>query len=108
MGSAKNKLPFVLQEDGTMVFSEGFIITDEVVENSSLLFQTPLLKPYVSKFTTGSNKNITMANVFKLCVMLGCSPNDLFNWEQWRDNIMSAKKVDGEYMFTTEDIKEFL
>tara|TARA_R100001244_G_scaffold86809_2_gene66204 strand:- start:5410 stop:5736 length:327 start_codon:yes stop_codon:yes gene_type:complete len=108
MESGEERLPFVLQEGGAMVFEEGFIITDEVVESSSFLFDTPLLKPYVSKFTTGNNKNITMANVFKLCVLLDCSPNDLFNWEQWRNNILSAKKVDGDYMFTTEDIKEML
>ena len=108
MSGSKEVLPFELQEDGSMVFEEGFIIADEVVECSTFLFDTPLLKPYVSKFTTGNNKNITMANVFKLCVLLDCSPNDLFNWEQWRANILSSKKVDGDYMFTTEDIKKML
>jgi hypothetical protein len=83
-------LPFELNDDGSFMFKDGFIITDEIVDASGYVFETPLLKPYVSKFTNAKNKNITLANVFKLCVLLDCSPNDLFNWEDWSDRVKGS------------------
>lgn len=103
-----NELPFVIAGDGALIFDEDFVITDEIVDSSKYLFETPLLKPYVSKFTTGANKNITMANIFKLCVILGCSPNDLFDWEEWRGRIMAKMATKKDYLLTHSDIKEML
>ena len=73
-----------------------------------MLFETGLMKPYISKFVTGANKNITMANVYKLCVLLDCSPNDLFNWETWRNKLGELASKDEFSPLTTEDIKKLL
>ena len=99
---------FYLMEDGNIVFKQGFNYHDHIVVDSGLLFDTALLKPYISKFVRAKNKNITMANVFKLCVLLNCSPNDLFNWEMWRDRV--ADKVSNENFnpITTDEIKQML
>ena len=102
------ELPFMIASDGALIFDEDFIITDEIVDSSKYLFETPLLKPYVSKFTTGANKNITMANIFKLCVILGCSPNDLFDWEEWRGKVIAKMATNKNSLLTHEDIKEML
>lgn len=102
----ERELPFELNDDGSFVFSEGFIITDEIVEASGMIFETPLLKPYVSKFTNAKNKNITLANVFKLCVLLNCSPNDLFNWEDWTHKAMGVTSTDNK--ISNDDIKQML
>ena len=50
------KLPFYL-DSKMMIFDEDFIVSDDIVYSSSLLFETPMLLPYVSKFTRGANKN---------------------------------------------------
>ncbi len=102
----ERELPFALEDNGCIVFDEGFIVTDEIVEASSLMFETPLLKPYVSKFTTSKNKNITLANVFKLCVLLDCSPNDLFNWDEWSDRAMGFTKKN--IKITNDEIKKMI
>ena len=103
-----NGLPFTLVDDGRMIFRYGFNYNDCIVEDSKMLFETPLLKPYISKFACAKNKNITMANVFKLCVLLNCSPNDLFNWDSWRNKVGEAISVDDFSPLTTEEIKGLL
>jgi DNA-binding Xre family transcriptional regulator len=100
--------PFHLQSNGEIIFNEGFIISDEIVERSKMMFETPLLKPYVSKFIRASNKNISMANILKLCVLLQCSPNDLFNWEDWTAEIYARMATKDGYLITHDDIKEIL
>lgn len=102
------ELPFTLTEEGRIVFRYGFNYSDYLVEDSKMLFETGLMKPYISKFVTGANKNITMANVYKLCVLLDCSPNDLFNWETWRNKLGELASKDEFSPLTTEDIKKLL
>jgi len=104
----ENELPFDLQANGEIVFPEDFVITDEIVGRSKLMFETPLLKPYVSKFIRAANKNISMANVLKFCILLDCSPNDLFNWEEWKGELFARMATDEDYLITHEDIKEIL
>jgi len=99
----EKELPFELNDDGSFMFQDGFIVTDEIVDASSYIFETPLLKPYVSKFTKARNKNITLANVFKICVLLDCSPNDLFNWEDW-----SSKVKESDAKVSNNDIKKMI
>lgn len=102
------ELPFSLDENGRITFSYGFNYNDSLVEDSKMLFETGLMKPYISKFVTGANKNITMANVYKLCVLLDCSPNDLFNWETWRNRLGELASEDKFSPLTTEEIKKLL
>ena len=102
------ELPFTLTEEGRIDFRYGFNYSDYLVEDSKMLFETGLMKPYISKFVTGANKNITMANVYKLCVLLDCSPNDLFNWETWRNKLGELASKDEFSPLTTEDIKKLL
>ena len=102
------ELPFSLDENGRITFSYGFNYNDALVEDSKMLFETGLMKPYISKFVTGANKNITMANVYKLCVLLDCSPNDLFNWETWRNRLGELASNEKFSPLTTEDIKKLL
>tara|TARA_R100001244_G_scaffold8495_2_gene10651 strand:+ start:490 stop:867 length:378 start_codon:yes stop_codon:yes gene_type:complete len=103
-------LPFVILDNGALLFDSGYNVTTDIVDNSEILFETRLMKPYVSKFTTGSNKNVTMATIFKLCVIIGCSPNDLFNWEDWRGKLMVKMKdaKTDKYLITLDDIKKML
>tara|TARA_R110002074_G_scaffold47951_1_gene122827 strand:+ start:525 stop:941 length:417 start_codon:yes stop_codon:yes gene_type:complete len=103
-----DKETFTLLNDGRIIFKQGFNYNEDIVEDSRLLFQTPLLKPYISQFARGKNKNITMANVFKVCVILDCSPNDLFNWEDWRGKVMELAITDSFSPITTNDIKGML
>ena len=56
----EKELPFTLLDDGSIVFKYGFNYGDCIVEDSKMLFETPLLKPYISKFVRGKNKNITI------------------------------------------------
>ena len=102
------ELPFSLDENGRITFRYGFNYNDALVEDSKMLFETGLMKPYISKFVTGANKNITMANVYKLCVLLDCSPNDLFNWETWRNRLGELASKEKFSPLTTEDIKKLL
>ena len=102
------ELPFTLNDEGRIVFKFGFNYGDCLVEDSKMLFETGLMKPYISKFVTGANKNITMANVYKLCVLLDCSPNDLFNWHTWRNRLGELASKDNFSPLTTEDIKKLL
>jgi DNA-binding Xre family transcriptional regulator len=102
------ELPFSLDENGRITFNYGFNYSDALVEDSKMLFETGLMKPYISKFVTGANKNITMANVYKLCVLLNCSPNDLFNWETWRNKLGELASEDNFTPITTEQIKKLL
>mgnify|MGYP005993548339 CR=1 FL=1 len=102
------ELPFSLDENGRITFSYGFNYNDSLVEDSKMLFETGLMKPYISKFVTGANKNITMANVYKLCVLLDCSPNDLFNWETWRNRLGELASEEKFSPLTTEEIKKLL
>lgn len=102
------ELPFILDDSGRITFNYGFNYSDALVEDSKMLFETGLMKPYISKFVTGANKNITMANVYKLCVLLNCSPNDLFNWETWRNKLGELASGDNFTPITTEQIKKLL
>ena len=70
------------------------------------VFETPFEKGYLSKYLSGDNKNVHIANVFKLCVLLGCTPNKLYDYENWEYKasqiIMAGRKI------TNEEIKELL
>jgi len=99
---------FFLLDDGRIIFKDGFNYNDHIVEDSKILFETPLLKPYISKFARSKNKNITMANVFKLCVLLDCSPNDLFNWTNWRDKVGELVNSSNFHPITVSQIKVML
>lgn len=70
------------------------------------IFETPFTRSYISNFVNGNKKNIHAANIFKFCVMLGCTPNQLYDYENWEYKasqiLMKNQKI------TNEDIKEFL
>ena len=99
---------FRLLDDGRILFKKGFNYNDHIVEDSKLVFETPILKPYISKFSRSKNKNITMANVLKLCVLLGCSPNDLFNWESWNERVHELVTSENFEPITMAQIKDML
>ena len=73
---------------------------------SEEVFDTPFRKSYVSKFMRGDAKNVHISNVFKFCVLLGCTPNDLYDYENWEYKasqiLQAGKKI------TNEQIKELL
>ena len=88
-------------------FEEDFNYRTDIVERSELVFETPILKPNISAFATGKKRNITMSFIFKLCVVLNCSPNDLYDWGLWREKVM--KLMDNENRkITNDDIKNLL
>ena len=96
-----------LSKDGRkLIFPEDFCYSEELYNTSKELFETPLAKSYMSQFRNGRKKNIHCANVLKMCVLLGCSPNDLFDWQNW------DKKVNNLYVkkgiVTNKDISEIL
>jgi len=92
-----NDKKIILPDDLNQVYVKQF---------SEQVFETPFTKSYVSLFLNGVNKNIHATNLFKFCVLLGCSPNDLFDYENWEYKtsqvINKGKKV------TNEQIKDFL
>ena len=49
-----------------------------------------------------------MANVLKLCVLLGCSPNDLFNWESWNERVHELVTSENFEPITMAQIKDML
>tara|TARA_R110000744_G_scaffold200854_1_gene320012 strand:- start:2142 stop:2600 length:459 start_codon:yes stop_codon:yes gene_type:complete len=105
--SEYNQLQFVLRQNGTYEFEEDFNYRTDIVERSELVFETPILKPNISAFATGKKRNITMSFIFKLCVVLNCSPNDLYDWGLWREKVM--KLMDNENRkITNDDIKNLL
>ena len=80
-------VPFMLSDCGKkIIFPKDFVYSEEINYASKMIFETPLAKSYISQFKNGKKKNIHVANVFKLCIILGCSPNDLFDWENGKKN----------------------
>ena len=73
---------------------------------SEKVFETPIARCYVSLFLNRKKKNIHINNIFKFCVLLGCSPNDLMDYENWEYKVSQVlnkgKKV------TNDQIKEML
>lgn len=101
------ELLFELDNTGQVEFVEGFNYRTDIVERSEMLFETPLLKPNISSFATGNRKNVTMAFIFKMCVVLNCSPNDLYNWGEWRSKVMQTIDKNNSKL-TNDQIKDLL
>ncbi len=96
-----------LSKDGKkLIFPEDFCYSEELCAMSKELFETPLAKSYLSQFRNGKKKNIHTTNVLKMCVLLGCSPNDLFDWENWDKNVNKLYVEGGKV--TNKDISEIL
>lgn len=70
------------------------------------VFETPFTKSYISNFVQGKKKNIHANNIFKFCVIFGCTPNDLFDYENWE--YKSSQILMKNQKITNEDIKDFL
>ena len=96
-------VPFMLSDCGKkIIFPKDFVYSEEINYASKMIFETPLAKSYISQFKNGKKKNIHVANVFKLCIILGCSPNDLFDWENWQEKLV--KKLNDKNSKTTKDM----
>ena len=96
-------VPFMLSDCGKkIIFPKDFVYSEEINYASKMIFETPFAKSYISQFKNGKKKNIHVANVFKLCIILGCSPNDLFDWENWQEKLV--KKLNDKNSKTTKDM----
>ena len=102
-----NQLQFIVDKFGIMEFEEGFNYRTDIVERSELVFDTPIIKSNISTFATGNRRNVTMAYIFKICVVLNCSPNDLYHWQDWRGKVMRVME-DSNQKITNDQIKELL
>ena len=74
-------------EGRKLLFPKDFCYSVELCAMSKELFETPLAKSYLSQFRNGRKKNIHANNILKMCVLLDCSPNDLFDWRNWNKKI---------------------
>lgn len=68
--------------DGKVFFSGK---QSDVIKKSKDIFSTPIPVSTLSKFLSGKKKNIYMSTIFKICVALDCTPNDLFDIEKWKE-----------------------
>ena len=78
----------------------------ELCRMSQEVFETPLQKSYVSKYVKGDAKNVHISNVFKFCILLGCTPNDLYDYENWEYKASQILRKGNK--ITNEEIKELL
>ena len=96
-----------LSKDGRKLqFPEDFCYSEEVSAMSKEIFETPLAKSYISQFKNGKKKNIHTANVLKLCVILGCSPNHLFDWKRWGKKVSKMHTEGGK--ISNKDLNNIL
>ena len=71
----------------------------EAIVISKEIFRSGLSPASLSRFMSGKHKNVSMITIFKICVSMGCTPNDLFNVESW-ENAASYEDL------TSSDIQE--
>tara|TARA_R110002096_G_scaffold190723_2_gene371914 strand:+ start:11 stop:307 length:297 start_codon:yes stop_codon:yes gene_type:complete len=82
MENSDKKTSFVALLDGKVKAS---ISNREAVSVSKEMFRAGLSPAALSRFMSGKHKNASMVTIFKMCVSMGCTPNDLFNVDSWGD-----------------------
>tara|TARA_R110002012_G_scaffold149731_1_gene308890 strand:- start:5286 stop:5645 length:360 start_codon:yes stop_codon:yes gene_type:complete len=106
----KEKIKFKLsKKDRKITFPKNFCYSQQLLKESSRIFEIPLAKSYMSQIKNGNRKSFSMVTLFKLCVLLDCEPSDFFNWKSWRKKANSLLKRNPKgYKISNEDIKNML
>ena len=106
----KEKIKFKLsKKDRKITFPKNFCYSQQLLKESSRIFEIPLAKSYMSQIKNGNRKSFSMVTLFKLCVLLDCEPSDFFNWNSWRKKANSLLKRNPKgYKISNKDIKNML
>jgi len=96
MEVSEKKTKLVALLDGKVKAS---ISQREAILKSKDIFRASLSPASLSRFMNGKHKNVSMTTIFKICVSMGCTPNDLFNVDEW-SNASSYEDL------TSSDIQE--
>ena len=106
----QEKIKFkISKKDKKIIFPKNYCYSEEILKQSTKIFEIPLAKSYMSEIKNGNRKSFSMVTLFKLCILLDCEPSNFFNWMTWRKkaNTLLKRNPNG-YKISNKDIKAML